>query len=263
MEIAGVIEAAQTLMEEHEARLKFHSLAKAVPVANIDTAYAVQREYVRLQSLSRGAAPIGYKVGLTSPRMQAMCGVETPIAGVVLADRVYRSGVRLEGSDYGRLGLEFEVAVRLARDLGGDGRPVALTDVADAIDAVCPAMEIVDDRACDYASLDVFSLVADNSWNAEIVLGEFQRRWPDLAEIEDIISVNGAVADRGFGREVLGHPFHSVAWLAEHLSGNGTGFRAGDIVMTGNLVTTRFPAESCNCRFELARLGRVDLTVEV
>ena len=43
----------------------------------------------------RGAAAVGYKIGLTTRRMQEMCGIDSPIAGVVLADRVYASGACL------------------------------------------------------------------------------------------------------------------------------------------------------------------------
>jgi 2-keto-4-pentenoate hydratase len=195
--------------------------------------------------------------------MQEMCGIDSPIAGVVLADRQHQSGVSLQYSDYGRLGLEFEIAVRLAHDLGQKGRPIVLSDVAAAVDAICPAMEVVDDRDCDYKSLNVFSLVADNSWNAGVVLGAFQRVWPDLAEIEGIVSLNGSVVDRGFGRDVLGHPFHSVAWLATHLADAGGGLRAGDIVMTGSLVTTKFPTESSHYRFDVGGLGPVELSVRM
>ena len=45
------------------------------------------------------------------------------------------------------------------------------------------AVELVDDRHCDYATLDVLSLIADNSWNAGIVLGVFQRPVQELAQI--------------------------------------------------------------------------------
>ena len=76
MENADVIKAAHALMEEHEAQLRFRPFAQEFHIAEIDAAYAVQREYVRLQRQSRGSAPIGYKVGLTSPRMQAMCGID-------------------------------------------------------------------------------------------------------------------------------------------------------------------------------------------
>ena len=107
--------------------------------------------------------------------------------------------------------MEFEIAVRLKRDLVPSGDVPTLADVAAAVDAVCPAIEIVDDRSADYRALDVLSLIADNSWNAGIVLGEFVRDWPDLATIEGIVSTDGKAVDRGSGGDVLGHPFHPVA----------------------------------------------------
>ena len=63
----------------------FHPFAAAFGIANVADAYAVQREYVRLQMQARGAGAAGYKIGLTSKRMQEMCGIDSPIAGVVLA----------------------------------------------------------------------------------------------------------------------------------------------------------------------------------
>jgi 2-keto-4-pentenoate hydratase len=253
----NAIKAAEVLIDEHGRGTKFHPFAAAAGASDLAGAYAIQREYVRLQMNNRAVGAVGYKVGLTSPRMQAMCKIDRPIAGVVLADRVHPSGVSLDASRYGRVGLEFEIAVRLGRDLQPGG------DVAGAIEAVCPAVEIVDDRHCDYATLDVLSLVADNSWNAGIVLGEFRTSWPDLETIEGIVSLNGQAVDRGSGKDVLGHPFNSVAWVAQHLGESGQGLRAGDIVMTGNLVTTKFPAESSAHRFELQGLGFVELSIRV
>jgi 2-keto-4-pentenoate hydratase len=258
-----VVRAAEALMDEHGRRAKFWPFASAFRIANLEAAYGVQREYVRLQMQSRRVGAVGYKIGLTSPRMQAMCGIDSPIAGVILEDRVHRSGVRVDSSGYGRFGLEFEIAVRLARDLHLGGGTVELSDVADAVDAVCPALEIVDDRHCDYATLEVLSLVADNSWNAGVVLGAFRRSWPDLAAVEGVVSVNGEAVDRGSGRDVLGHPFHSVAWLAMHLARAGERLRAGDIVMTGNMVTTKFPVETSNYRFDVVGLGSVDLSIRM
>jgi 2-oxo-3-hexenedioate decarboxylase/2-keto-4-pentenoate hydratase len=158
------------------------------------------------------------------------------------------------------MGLEFEIAVRLKRDLVPDGVP-SLAEVADAVDAVCAAIEIVDDRRADYRALDVLSLIADNSWNAGIVLGEFVPAWPELATIGGLISVDGIPLDRGSGGDVLGHPFYPVAWLASHLAKEGSGLRAGDIVMTGSLVTTKFPDRPASYRFDVKGLGAVGLTV--
>jgi 2-keto-4-pentenoate hydratase len=210
-----VHKAAEMLMSAHASATPFQPFAAAFGIGSIADAYAVQRDYVRLQMQTRHAGTAGYKIGLTSKRMQEMCGIDSPIAGVVLADRVHASGVALKTLSYGRLGLEFEIAVRLGRDLVPEGVP-SLDEVASAVDAVCPAVEIVDDRRADYRALDVLSLIADNSWNAGIVLGDFVQAWPDHATVEGQVFVDGNALDRGLGGDVLGHPFHPVAWLASH-----------------------------------------------
>ena len=256
----SVIKAAEMLMAEHGSGAKFAPFAAAFGIAGVADAYAVQRHYVRLQTQARGTAPVGYKIGLTSKRMQDMCGIDSPIAGVVLSDRVHASGAVLNAPSYGRMGVEFEIAVRLKRDLAPKSVP-SLAEVAAAVDAVCPAVEIIDDRRADYRALDVLSLIADNSWNAGIVLGEFVPAWPELATIGGLISVDGIPLDRGSGGDVLGHPFYPVAWLASHLAKEGSGLRAGDIVMTGSLVTTKFPDRPASYRFDVKGLGAVGLTV--
>jgi 2-keto-4-pentenoate hydratase len=253
-------EAADMLMSAHANGAPFRPFATEFGITSVAGAYAVQRDYVRLQMQARGASTAGYKIGLTSRRMQEMCGIDSPIAGVVLSDRVHASGAHLSASAYGRVGLEFEIAVRLKHDLIPEGLPL-LAEVADAIEAVCPAVEIVDDRRADYRALDVRSLIADNSWNAGIVLGEFAESWPELATIGGLIFVDGMPLDRGSGGDVLGHPFNAVAWLASHLAKEGAGLRAGDIVMTGSLVTTKFPDRAASYRFDVKGLGAVALTV--
>jgi 2-keto-4-pentenoate hydratase len=112
---------AQLLMREHASGTRYHRLSPETGVTNLEAAYAVQRRYVHLMIPAAGA-PAGYKIGLTSARMQKMCNIDSPLAGVVLASRVLQSGVALQIGRYGRLGLEFEVGVRL-----GAG-PAAATD---------------------------------------------------------------------------------------------------------------------------------------
>jgi 2-keto-4-pentenoate hydratase len=258
---AGLLRAAELLIVEHAGDAPFRPFAASHGITDVADAYEVQRTYVYLQTQMGGTAPVGYKIGLTSKRMQEMCGIDSPLAGVVLSDRVHRSGASLSASAYGRLGLEFEIAVRLKHDLHPDGAVPTLAEVADAIEAVCPAIELIDDRRADYRALDVLSVIADNAWNAGIVLGEFVQPWPDLAAVEGIVAADGTVLDRGFGRDVLGHPFHPVAWLAGHLAAQGARLRAGDIVMTGSLVTTKFPDQPVAYRFEVEGLGAVALAI--
>ena len=204
---------------------------------------------------------IGYKVGLTSETMQKFCGIDHPIAGVVLANRLHRSGATIRRADFGRLGLEFEIAVRIKSDIPATAKALTAEAIAPHIGGVCAAIELVDDRAADYASIDVRSLVADNSWNAGIVLSELVTNWPDLEGVLGRATKDGTAIGEGHGRDILGHPFNSVAWLAAHLSMRGEGLKAGQIVMTGSVMKTVFPEHDAHYRFDLAPIGFVEVRV--
>ena len=255
-------DVGRQLLDEHRSGTRFHNLGPESGVSDLASAYAVQREYVALMRPAQGAVA-GYKIGLTSQRMQQMCKIDQPIGGVVFASRVEKSGVGLKASDYGRLGVEFEVGVRLARDLPAMGKPYDSEAVARAVDGVCAAVEVVDDRNADYSSLDVLSLIADNSWNAGAILDDFRKPWPDLAAAKGVLFIDGKETDSGHGRDVLGHPFVPLAWLANRLIADGSSLKAGDIVLTGSLVTTKFPKTSGRYRYELAGIGAVDFSVEI
>lgn len=251
---------AQRLLREHEQGSQFRPFAAANGATSLADAYAIQERFVTRLRERRGE-PVGYKIGLTSQRMQAMCGIDSPIAGIVLAAGVHRSGAGVALGSYGRLGLEFEIGIRIGAELDPKTAPFTVESIAGHVGGVCAAIEIVDDRRADYAELDILSLVADNSWNAGIVLGEFRESWPELGAVLGIVRSNGVEVDRGHGRDVLGHPFAPLAWLANHLAATGRTLRAGDIVMTGSLVTTRFPTEPEAYEFEVEGLGRVALSV--
>jgi len=253
---------ARLLVQEHSARKKFHPLGPETGVTDLASAYAVQRRFVELMSEAAGA-PAGYKIGLTSARMQKMCGIDRPVAGVVLASRIAPSGAVLQARRYHHLGLEFEVGVRLGRDLPRDEAPFTKDRVARAVGGVCAAVEVVDDRNADYSTLDALSLIADNSWNAGAVLGAFSGSWENLEAATGIVRLNGQEIDRGYGRDVLGHPFVPLTWLSNHLAEAGGALRAGDVVLTGSLIPTRFPKEPGAFRFDLAGIGAVELTVEL
>jgi 2-keto-4-pentenoate hydratase len=255
-------ELARLLLQEHSAGTKFHPSGPETGVIDLASAYAVQRRFVALMSETAGATA-GYKIGLTSARMQKMCGIDQPVAGVVLASRVAQSGVVLQTRRYHHMGLEFEVGVRLGRDLPRGKAPFTVERVAQAIDGICAAVEVVDDRNADYATLDALSLIADNSWNAGAVIGAFAGSWENLEAASGIVRLNGQEIDRGYGRDVLGHPFVPLTWLANHLAEAGGALKAGDVVLTGSLIPTRFPKEPGDYRFDLAGVGAVELTVEM
>ncbi len=230
MEDIAARRAAEALLAEHKANVRFRSLGPPDGPTTIPDAYDIQERYVALLRNEHGDA-VGYKVGLTSAPMP----------------------------DFGRLGLEFEIAVRIKSDVPVTGAPCTAEMIEPHIAGVCAAIELVDDRNADYANLDVRSLVADNSWNGGIVLSEFATKWPDLESVLGRATKDDVAIGDGYGRDILGHPFNSVAWLATQLASRGVSLKAGQVVMTGSVMKTVFPVEDASYRFDLEEIGVVEV----
>src|SRR5882672_5135210 len=145
MEDLAARRAAEALLAAHKANVQFTSLGPPDKPATISDAYDIQDSYVALLRREHGDA-VGYKVGLTSATMQKFCGIDHPIAGVVLASRVHRSGATVRRADFGRLGLEFEIAVRINSDIPVTSVPFTTEMIGPHIGGVSAAIELVDDR---------------------------------------------------------------------------------------------------------------------
>jgi 2-keto-4-pentenoate hydratase len=260
MEETAARRAAEALLAEHRANAVFRPFGAPHRPVTISDAYDIQQKFVALLRAEQGE-PIGYKVGLTSAAMQKFCGIDHPIAGVVLAKRAHRSGAVVRRSDFGRLGLEFEVAVRLKSDVPTARTPCTAAMIQPHIGGVCAAIELVDDRGADYSNLDVLALVADNSWNGGIVVSDFVPGWPELADVLGTATRDKVAIGTGRGGDILDHPFNSVAWLATHLGARGDGLKAGQVVLTGSVMKTVFPEQDAVFGFQLEGIGNVGVSV--
>ena len=162
------------------------------------------------------------------------------------------------------MGAECEIATLLDRDLPVSSVPYDRHKVAEAVSALMPAFEIIEDRNADYSNLFFLSVAADNAWNAGIVLGEPVTDWQsiDLVAASGSMTINGESAGSGKGGDVLGHPMEALAWLANNLADRGQSLKKDMIIMTGSIVSTKFLNEGDDVRFDMDALGEVRLEVE-
>ena len=257
--------AAGRLLEAHQRREAFVPLPPELAPASAEEAYAIQDAFVALRAQSLGAI-VGYKVALASAAMRRFVGVEQPQLGAMLESTLRRSPARVRGSDYVHLIVEFEIAVELAEDLPAADAPFSRERVAAAVGAVMPALELADDRNADYAALarHPLELIADNGWSEGAVLGPPVSSWKtiDLGTVRGLASINGDPVGEGRGAEAMGHPFDSVAWVANHLAAHRRGLLRGDVVMTGSLVTSKSPRPGDVIVFALEGLGSAELRVD-
>jgi 2-keto-4-pentenoate hydratase len=195
-----------------------------------------------------------------------MVGLDDSVAGVVLAGQVHRTGASVRAADFVRLIVEFEIACELGEDLPARGAPYTRESVAPAVAALRPAFELADDRNADYANLAGHSveLIADNAWNEGAVLGEPMRGWRDLdlVGVRGAATINGKRVGEGRGGDVMGHPFAALAWVANDLARRAQFLRAGEFIITGSLVTSKFPQAGDRLAFELEGIGAVELRID-
>jgi len=256
-----ILAAAKFIATARRSRAPLAALAADIAPADVAEGYEVQRAVHDLVRPQVGSL-VGYKIGCTSQVMQQYLGIPHPCGGGVFEKGVHDSGAKLPAGDFVRVGVECEIAVKLARNLAATEQPFTAEWVGEAVEAYFPAIEIVDDRYAKWETLGAPTLVADDFFAAGIVLGKpvVRSAAPDLLKVAGRALINGKEDGRGTGADVLGHPHNALAWLANHLAAEGRGLHAGQIVMTGSLVKTVWLKAGDHVRMELDGLGEVEVT---
>jgi 2-keto-4-pentenoate hydratase len=251
---------AKAIAERHRNRERFTLEGPPGRAGDMGFGYDVQDALVPLLA-QPGETIAGFKIGLTTPRMQQMCGIDEPIVGAVLSGRMQVSPAHVAVSGFVRLGVESEIAVRIGRSFP-DGE-VAPERALDHVDAICAAFELVDDSGADYGRLAAMTLVADNAWNAGLVTGPAisAARIGSLRDRKGVLSCDGEVIDTGSSSDVLGDPANALSWVIRHLARRGQALQPGQWVSTGSIVPTKFVAPRQSYRFEVQGLPPVELTL--
>ncbi|WP_159715505.1 2-keto-4-pentenoate hydratase [Geminicoccus flavidas] len=192
----------------------------------------------------RSAAPLfGWKIAATSLAGQAHIGVDGPLAGRILEERVLAPGTTVSLLGNEMKVAEPEFAFRMARDLPprpADYRP---DEVLAAIGSLHPAIEVPDSRFEDFATAGEAQLLADNACAHQFIHGAAATadwRKLDLLAFAPTATVrrDGLVRleRTGLGANVLGDPLSALTWLANELSRQGITLKAGQMVTTGTCM---------------------------
>jgi 2-keto-4-pentenoate hydratase len=209
-----------------------------------------------------GQPTVGWKIAATSLAGQQHIGVDGPLAGCLLADRVLAEGapVSLNGNVM-RL-AEAEFAFGIGKDLPRRGRPYDLDEVLQAVATLQPAIELPDSRYEDVVRVGAAQLIADDACACWLAVGRPSRvnwRALDLSKHEVAAFRNGAAAAEGIGGNVLGDPRIALTWLANELQTYGDGLRAGDVVTTGTCIAPVPVEPGDTFRADFGTLGTIEV----
>jgi len=234
--------------------------AEALP-NDLADAYVAQAQLVELLSNETGPT-IGYKVGCTNITARQMLKLDFPFSGRCFESQVVPSPASIDASALHMIGIEPEIAVRIARDLM-PGKVWTTDQVIEHIGEVMPAIEIVESRFSTWPLMGVLSAIADNGVHRQLVLGNEIVNWSQQ-QVEDAqvtLTANGRVVREGCATNVDGGPFAVVAWLANHLNSMGITLMAGEVITTGVMtdIYDSAPGEELLAEYDLP--GDVRLSV--
>ena len=251
-------EAAGVLWDARRDRSPVAPLTVSHPGIGAEDAYEIQLINVRRQ-LADGATVSGHKVGLSSPAMQQMMGVDEPDYGHLLSDMVLTEDEPVDSGRYCYPRVEVETGFVLGRALPGEGCTVA--DVLEATEYLVPAIELIDSRIKDWR-ISLPDTVADNASSAGVVLGAARVPPGELgtAGIPAVLYRGGDEAARGDSSAVLGDPAVAVAWLARKVAAFGVRLEAGHLVLPGSCTRAVDVRPGDDFRAEFPRLGSVSVS---
>ncbi len=265
---------ARWLVNAHAKRQTFARAPKAIRARTALEACAVQQSFVKMKSVHCGPA-VGWKIALSTPVMQHMVGLDAPVAARLHQKQIVRAPAQTVLSSYTRLIVEFEIAIRLSRDLKAQSNPHTAASVREAVGFVAPAIELADDRRAVYPEMHDkgLELLADNAWNEGVILGPEMAlsqvllgpsvlgEQDGLAQIQGRVFLNGQSIGAGVGADLMGHPLQALAWLANAANDRGECLKRGQLCILGSLVSSKFAQLHDRFRFELQGFAPIELGI--
>lgn len=195
---------------------------------NLEQAYQIQRASMA-HRYADGERMIGLKLGFTSRAKMQQMGVDSLIWGWLTDAMLEEDGGLLNLDRYIHPRAEPELCFLTRRAID---RPLTQLEAVNYLEAVAPAIEIIDSRyeAFKFSLEDV---VADNCSSAGLVVGPWSRDFSTLANAGVLMRLDGALVEASSTAAILGHPLRSLVHASQLLARADISLPAGSLIMAG------------------------------
>jgi 2-oxo-3-hexenedioate decarboxylase len=219
--LAGILDHASL----HAATIAPLSRQHELTVAD---AYHIQQASIA-RRVARGERIVGIKMGFTSEAKMNQMGVHDQIYGYLTDAMQIKNGASISLGHYIHPRCEPELAFLLKHPLQPDATE---QQVLDAIEAIAPAIEIIDSRyeAFQFSLTDV---IADNASSSGFVIDGWSRFPGDFSDLQVTLTLNGQIRQWGSTSAILGNPLRSLMAAARLTAQAGITLQAGWIVLAG------------------------------
>lgn len=220
----------------------------------LSTAQAYEIQAASIDNrLQRGEVLCGAKMGFTSREKMLQMGLDDLIIGRLTDAMQISEGAGIDLSDFVHPRVEPEIAFRLSKPLA---KNINFVQALDAVDAIAPALEIIDSRYLDF-KFSLADVLADNCSSSAFVIGGWQPRDTDISNLGLALNFDDRAVAVGSTAAILGHPLRALIEAARLADEVGVELKAGDIVLAGAATAALTLKPGCSVHADFQNLGRV------
>jgi 2-keto-4-pentenoate hydratase len=252
------------MVAARESQRQIQYLTKSYGEFSIDEAYQIQLALARQLSGELGPV-VGYKVGYASKAAQEQFGVDEPASGPFFGLQRVPGGSTVRAGAFMEIVLETEVAFTIGKRIDRPIKDVA--EIKGYVKWVHTAFDIGDYRFVQGdAKPTPADMIASGVGAHFFVLGPaVEPIKVDVNAVDLVLKRNGEVISKSPATNVMGSPWNSLLWCANHIVKLGGVLEPGMVVISG----TAAPAYKVkgqmikgNYAGECGPLGEVTLTIE-
>ena len=186
-------------------------------------------------------------------------------ASPVFTSLLHTSPARIPAESLRMFGVEMEFGFSFGRDLPPRPGGYRESDIIDAIDAVHPAIEIVETRFADLEEMDELSKLADNGSNGGVVVGPANSNWRDvdLPQVPVRLLIDGKEVSRTVGGDRGRQSVSSLLWLANNYAHRYGGIKRGQVAITGSFSGILIAAAGATVVADCGNLGQATVVFAI
>jgi 2-keto-4-pentenoate hydratase len=202
---------------------------------SLNEAYSIQKMAIDAR-IDRGFPLVGIKMGFTSIAKMEQMGVHDMIWGLLTSDMLIDHGGSTQLAKYIHPRAEPEICFRIAKRID---REIELDELDAYVDAMAPAIEIIDSRFENF-KFSLEDVVADNCSSTGLVIGDWQKPRRGIDQLSISLRFDGAEVASGSSSDILGDPWKALQAATRLATSYGRTIEAGEVVMAGAATAAVF-----------------------
>ncbi len=245
-------EEIANILDQAAKNAKAVSQMAAANQMTLEEAYEIQRMAIQLR-VERGEKITGYKLGFTSKAKMEQMGVHDLIWGILTDEMELQQGETVNLNRWIHPRVEPEIAFRVSKDIN---RKLSLDELPEYIDAMAPALEIIDSRYENF-KFSLEDVVADNCSSTGYVIGDWQPLSTGISNLKMDLLVDNNIVESASSAAILDNPLQSVVELSRLASQAGLTVKKGQVILAGAATAAVFLKSQQTLTVQVETMGSV------